>query len=185
MVRLRMENGGMLPPMKFLDISKKIRLYPKITRLMIEKTFALFSQNKKNFTINLAFDDIFDSKTREFILEMIKRYDIAKQVIFEILETQELVRDEEILSFIDEVSSIGAHIAIDDLGNGFANFEYLADYIKIEGSLARRYKRRSSHRGTDRYRFRKKVRGKNDCRYYNTLKYLAASSSLSLRFSLA
>lgn len=141
LVRLRNDEGKILSPFFFLDISQKIKLYPYITKIMIEKTFSFFSNNGLNFSINLAISDILNEKTRKLIFEKIKEYKIAKQLTIEILETQEMENESSIHSFIDEVYKCGAKIAIDDFGSGFANFEYMtkikSDYMKIDGSLVK------------------------------------------------
>ncbi len=72
-------------------------------------------------------------------MEMLKKYDIASRVVFEIVESEGIEDFKEINNFIDKVKELGCKIAIDDFGSGYSNFEYLiklnADYIKIDGSL--------------------------------------------------
>jgi EAL domain-containing protein (putative c-di-GMP-specific phosphodiesterase class I) len=139
LVRLEDEKGTILSPYLFLELSQKIKLYSKITETMIEKTFKYFSKNKKDFSLNLSFDDILNEKTNNYLFDMIKKYNIANQLTIEILETQSLTNEKAVLEFIDKLYSYGAKIAIDDFGSGFANFEYMtkvqSDYIKIDGSL--------------------------------------------------
>jgi diguanylate cyclase (GGDEF)-like protein len=141
LVRLIKEDGTVLSPVAFLGVSEKIKLYPKITEIMIEKTFSSFSKNGFNFSINLAFSDILNEKTREYLFQKIVEYNIASQLTIEILETQEYEKDETIFNFILDVYKYGAKIAIDDFGSGFANFKYMttikSDYMKIDGSLIR------------------------------------------------
>jgi EAL domain-containing protein (putative c-di-GMP-specific phosphodiesterase class I) len=139
LVRLRQDNGEILSPNAFLSISQKLKLYPKITEIMIQKTFEFFQNNGFGFTINLAFDDIFNERTNRYIFNKIDEYGVAGQLTFEILETQQLENDPAVQEFIRKVKATGAEIAIDDFGSGFANFEHMtkidADYIKIDGSL--------------------------------------------------
>jgi len=141
LVRLRTNNGDILSPYAFLEIAKKIKLYSKITHIMIEKTFAYFAKNGLNFSINLAFSDITNSSTRNFLFAKINEYTIANQLTIEILETQAIDDEAVMLEFIEEVYSLGARIAIDDFGSGYANFENMtkikSDYMKIDGSLVR------------------------------------------------
>ncbi|MEA2098774.1 MAG: EAL domain-containing protein [Campylobacterota bacterium] len=139
LVRLKKENGDVLAPGAFLDISQTIKLYSSITEIMIEKTFSYFSKNGFNFSVNLSFSDILNKKTRKYIFDKIIEHDIGKQLTIEILETQEIENDSRVETFIAEVYSHGAKIAIDDFGSGFANFEHMtsidSDYMKIDGSL--------------------------------------------------
>jgi len=139
LVRLKEPNGNILSPFHFLETSQKIKLYPQITEIMIEKTFSYFAKNRKKFSINLAFSDILDEKTRHFIFSKITEYQISKQLTIEIVETQENEYASRIESFIEEVYATGANIAIDDFGSGYANFQHMttmkSDYMKIDGSL--------------------------------------------------
>jgi len=141
LVRLRNDEGKILSPFFFLDISQKIKLYPYITEIMIEKTFSFFSKNGLNFSINLAIMDILNEKTRKLLYKNIKEYGIAKQLTIEIVETQEMENEDIIHKFIDDIYDFGAKIAIDDFGSGFANFEHMtkikSDYMKIDGSLVK------------------------------------------------
>jgi len=139
LVRLKKDNGEILSPALFLDISQTIKLYSHITEIMIEKTFSYFSKNGFNFSVNLSFSDILNPKMRNYIFDKIAEYGIGKQLTIEILETQEIENDSRIGSFIADVYATGAKIAIDDFGSGFANFEHMtsidSDYMKIDGSL--------------------------------------------------
>jgi len=141
LIRLRQDDGKILSPFFFLDISQKIKLYPYLTEVMIKKTFAFFSKNGLNFSFNLNVTDILNEKTRSLLFEKIAKYNIAKQLTIEIVETQELENEKKIHNFIDEVYAVGAKIAIDDFGSGFANFEHMtkikSDYMKIDGSLVK------------------------------------------------
>jgi len=141
LMRLKTEEGEILSPYFFLEIAQKIKLYPKLTHIMIEKTFSYFAKNGLSFSINLAFSDITNNGTRKFLFAKVDEYKIAHQLTIEILETQEIDNEAVMLEFINAVYSLGAKIAIDDFGSGFANFENMtkikSDYMKIDGSLIR------------------------------------------------
>ena len=139
LVRLRENDDNILNPAAFLETAQKIKLYSQITKIMIEKTFSFFKTNGYGFNLNLSFEDILNQDTRDFIFEKIEEYDIAKQLTFEILETQQMEDEAFVQEFVNTVYAYGADIAIDDFGSGFANFKHMtkmkADYIKIDGSL--------------------------------------------------
>ena len=139
LIRLRKDDGTLLGPYQFLEISQKIKLYPQLTEIMLEKTFSFASETGKDISINIAFTDIHDKKTRELIYKKIQQYNIASQLTVEILENQEISDENLMLLFIDNIYKLGAKIAIDDFGSGFANFQHItnirSDYMKIDGSL--------------------------------------------------
>jgi diguanylate cyclase (GGDEF)-like protein len=141
LVRLIEEDGAVLSPFHFLEISKKARLYTRLTRTMVEKSCRHFSGKTDHFSINLSVDDILDEDTVAFIKEQIRLYDVQEQIIFEILESVGIENYSEVLSFIEEMKLLGCSFAIDDFGSGYSNFDHLLqlkiDYIKIDGSLIR------------------------------------------------
>jgi EAL domain-containing protein (putative c-di-GMP-specific phosphodiesterase class I) len=139
LVRLVQEDGSVLAPFFFLETSRKVKLYPQITKIMIQKTFSYFSGSGINFSINLSFDDILNKNTRKFLFSKIKEYKIASQLTIEILETLENNNAIIVDEFIEKVYESGAIIAIDDFGSGYANFQHMttmrSDIMKIDGSL--------------------------------------------------
>ena len=142
---VRIEEGeSVYSPFEFLEISKKLKLYPKITKIVIEKTLKkLRSLNKKvGFNINLSIQDMENDEIVAFIESKLFEYaELARYVTFEILESENIQNYDKILEFIEKIKKFDAKIAIDDFGSGYSNFEYLLkiapDYIKIDGSLVK------------------------------------------------
>jgi len=141
LVRLEKEDESILSPYSFLNISEKIKVYPKITEIMIEKSFSYFQKKGFSFSINLSFSDMHNQKTREFLFSKIEEYQIASQLTIEILETQNNEDETSVKKFIAKVYACGANMAIDDFGSGYANFQHMtamqSDFMKIDGSLIR------------------------------------------------
>lgn len=139
LIRMIDEDGSIVSPYYFLEIAKKSRLYSTFTKIVIEKSFRHFSANDSSFSINLTIQDIINEDILNYIREKIKEYDVANQLVFEIVESEGIENFEEVTSFIQEMKSYGCRISIDDFGTGYSNFAYLmqldADYIKIDGSL--------------------------------------------------
>jgi diguanylate cyclase (GGDEF)-like protein len=141
LIRLIEKDGNVLSPFHFLEISKKARLYTRLTGIMVEKSCHHFAGKTDHFSINLSVDDILDDDTVSFIKEQIQKHGVQEQIIFEILESVGIENYTEVLSFIEEMKRIGCRFAIDDFGSGYSNFDHLLqlkiDYIKIDGSLIR------------------------------------------------
>ncbi|OHD38110.1 MAG: hypothetical protein A2015_14895 [Spirochaetes bacterium GWF1_31_7] len=138
--RLINKNNDIISPYYFLDIAKKTRLYPYITKRIISKAFDRFDSLKYEFSINLSVVDILNDDTRRYIKSvLINNRETAKRVVFEILESEGLQNYTIIKSFIDDVKSLGCKIAIDDFGSGYSNFDHIisldVDYIKIDASM--------------------------------------------------
>ncbi|MBN2782564.1 MAG: EAL domain-containing protein, partial [Campylobacterales bacterium] len=131
---VRIDDGDrLISPFFFLEISKKTKHYTQITKIMIEKTFEEFKDKKLEFSINLTVEDILNQKIKDFIFEMLSRYNIGDRVVFEIVESESIENFDDVLNFIDMIREYGCKIAIDDFGTGYSNFEYLlklkTDYV--------------------------------------------------------
>jgi len=141
LIRLIDEQNNIISPYKFLTISKKSRLYSKLTKIMIEKSCKYFENVNSDFSLNLSVEDILDKEIVIYIKQKIQEHNVSKKIIFEILESEGIENYEEISMFTNEMKALGCRIAIDDFGSGYSNFEHLLklkiDYIKIDGTLVK------------------------------------------------
>lgn len=148
LMRLIDSDGTVVSPFVFLDVAKRTRLYLKLTAIMISKACQKFKNRTEQISINITADDISDSHIRELIHRQLKDTDLAKRLVFELVESEGIERFDLVRQFIDEVKSKGAHIAIDDFGTGYSNFAYLmqlqADFLKIDGSMIKNLDRDES-----------------------------------------
>ncbi|MBD3796139.1 MAG: EAL domain-containing protein [Campylobacterales bacterium] len=139
LIRLLDEGGNIVPPVVFLEIAKRSKLYKKLTKIVIEKSFNFFEDKPYDFSVNITVEDILDPEINQFILRMLSVYRIGERVSFELVETEGIEQFDTIEEFINNVKSFGAKISIDDFGTGYSNLVYLtklqADYIKIDGSI--------------------------------------------------
>ena len=143
LVRLITEEGQLLTPFYFLETAKKGRYYSKITKIVLENSFAaLLHIPDVSISINLSVHDIEREEITDYIDQMLLSYEAqAHRVIFELLESEDIKDFLLIKQFIQRVKTRGVKIAIDDFGTGYSNFERLLSYepdiLKIDGSLIR------------------------------------------------
>ena len=139
LARLIDENGNVIPPYAFLKIAKRTKLYPHITKTMIDKTFEYFKDKKFIFSINLSVIDIMDKDMVKFIEKKIENFREPYRINFEILESEGIKNYDEVLNFIKKIKSFGCIISVDDFGAGYSNFEHIlklnVDVLKIDASL--------------------------------------------------
>lgn len=139
LIRIINEDGSILPPAQFLDISKQTRLYPKLTSIVAKKSIDTFRNIDKEFSINISDEDLLNTSTMEYIFSYAKDADVISRMCIELLETEQLSCSRTVTETISRFKKLGAKIAIDDFGTGYSNFDYLlkikADYIKIDGSI--------------------------------------------------
>ncbi|MBU1658442.1 EAL domain-containing protein [bacterium] len=139
LARLIDENEKVLSPVLFIPIAKKIKVYNRVTKNILDKSFAAFEDNEFEFSINLSIEDIMSGEIFKYIITKLKNSKASTRVTFELLESEAIQDFKKVERFIGEVKRYGAKIAIDDFGSGYSNFSYLTkmgvDYIKIDGSL--------------------------------------------------
>ena len=143
LIRMKDELGTLVYPGPFfLETAKKGKLYPQVTKILINQVFDMIRKTGKEFSINLSSLDIEDKHMGAYLLETIKKNsDISHKMIFELLEDKDTENYQTVKSFIDISKQYGIKIAIDDFGSGYSNFmrilEFEPDIIKIDGSLVK------------------------------------------------
>ena len=139
LMRVKLEDGSILTPYSFLKEAKKAKLYLGMTRMLVKKACEYFKDKDIDFNLNLTLEDIKDQYTMDFIVNTMEKTNTAKQITFEIVESEGIESFTEVSNFIKKAKKLGCKIAIDDFGTGYSNFEYIikldVDYIKIDGSL--------------------------------------------------
>lgn len=139
LIRMIATDGSIVLPYMFLDIAVKAKLYSELTKIMIDKCFAVFSKNKCNFSINLSIADTEDTKLMSYMIDRLQYFNVGNQLTLEILESEGVNDYAAFDVFIKNIKQYGCKIAIDDFGTGYSNFEHLIkmdfDYLKLDGSL--------------------------------------------------
>jgi len=134
------KNDSVIPPGAFIDVSKKIKYYHKITRAILKKSFEHFGMNGDiGVSINITIEDIANIRTFNLIVDLLSKNKFNHLITFELVETDGIEDDLLFNRFVNTIKSYGAKVSIDDFGTGYSNFSYLAkiepDYLKIDGSL--------------------------------------------------
>lgn len=141
LMRLKTKDGDILYPNQFLDTAKKFKLYEELSRQMIGKVMNLYKDSKDCVTINLSEQDIYSDSTKALIYSQLQQTKTPENIVFEIVESEEIHKDNILEDFIKQLRHYGAKIAIDDFGSGYSNLLKLvqlnADYIKIDGEIIR------------------------------------------------
>ena len=141
LVRMIDEDGEVFLPNRFIPISQKTLIYPKITQTVVTHACETFRNRNEEFAVNLSIRDILDAQTVAFIEETLQRTGTACRIVFEILESEGIENFDAVMAFIHRMKALGTKIAIDDFGTGYSSIENILkldiDYIKIDGSLIR------------------------------------------------
>jgi len=143
LLRVKRQDGTFASVYPYLEVARSTGFYHHLTEFILRKSAEAILEFDINVSVNISIADIVRSDfivLVEEIHDMIR--DRAGRIIFEILESDELVELDKCIWFIDYVSRFGFRIAIDDFGTGYSNYINLLnlpiDIVKIDGSLIRR-----------------------------------------------
>ncbi|MDA7816804.1 EAL domain-containing protein [Sulfurimonas sp.] len=140
LVRMIGEDSNPISPFHFLDIAFKTKLYPQITRIMIDKVVEVaLSHHDYEFSINFEIEDLLNTDTMSYFLNKLKESNVGERLVVEVVESQGIEDFDAVKTVVDWIKAFGCKLSIDDFGTGYSNFEYLlklkADYVKIDASL--------------------------------------------------
>ncbi len=139
LVRMVDEQGKLISPFFFLEVAKKSRLYHHLTLTVFGKSLEMIRQTSMPFSVNLSLLDLKHPETMATINDAIAQPELARNLTFEIVESEGFEDYTLVSEFIQRVQRAGCKIAIDDFGAGYSSFAHLAklnvDCLKIDGSL--------------------------------------------------
>ena len=139
LVRLRSEDGKIIPPFNFLKVAKANRIYYKITRSVIKNTLGTIQKHQIPCSINISLMDIENERTMQNFFQTLDTFEFNELLTVELLETEDFNNYELVYDFCVKVRSYGVKVALDDFGSGYSNFSHILqlpiDYIKIDASL--------------------------------------------------
>jgi diguanylate cyclase (GGDEF)-like protein len=130
-------NNKVLSPYHFLEPAKLSGMLPRITKVMISKSFAAMQNNEYTFSLNITEDDLNYNYLFDYFTQECQKYNIApSRVILEILEGVSSGSKDEHLAQLKALKSMGFKLAIDDFGAEYSNFERIldldVDFLKID-----------------------------------------------------
>ncbi|MCD8541206.1 MAG: EAL domain-containing protein, partial [Aliarcobacter cryaerophilus] len=99
LMRIKLEDGSILTPYSFLKEAKKAKLYLGMTRMLVKKACEYFKDKDIEFNLNLTLEDIKDQYTMDFIVHTIEKTNTAKQITFEIVESEGIESFTEVSNF--------------------------------------------------------------------------------------
>lgn len=148
LIRMRGENGAVIPPGKFIGAAERNGLMSQIDRWVLRSTLEWLDGQPKHrdqlafATINISGASLNDNRFVDDAFSMIAEHPLAMpKLCFEITESVALHDLSSTRRFVDRVRMYGSKLALDDFGAGYTSFNYLkeipADFIKIDGSFVK------------------------------------------------
>jgi len=147
LVRMRIEDGSIIPPGFFIGAAEIYGLIGAIDRVVAEKAMKLQAELSSkgkpvSMGLNLSGKDLVDDKLLVFLQDKIIESGADPAALhFEITETEAIHDLDRALKFVNKLRAMGCKFALDDFGAGFTSFLYLkkmsVDYIKLDGSFVK------------------------------------------------
>lgn len=147
LIRLRDEEGKLVPPGRFIPAAERYGLMSSIDRWVVRNAFLQYvgrfhPHAPADIAINVSGVALGREDFREFVLAQFAETGMPPEhVCFEITETAAIQNFDQALQFAQQIRSLGGKIALDDFGSGLSSFKYLrflpTDFLKIDGAFVK------------------------------------------------
>lgn len=147
LLRMRGENGELIPPGAFLDVAERFDLIQDIDRWVAAKAIATMAELRDGghdvcIEVNVSGRSMGDTRLLEAIEGSLAEHGVsADRLILEVTETAAVANIPRAQEFAHRLGDLGCRFALDDFGAGFGSFYYLKhlpfDFLKIDGEFVR------------------------------------------------
>ena len=146
-VRLRGDDGELVPPSEFIPAAERYNVMSVIDRWVVLQAVQLLRERQRRgvplptLAVNLSGTSLNEQSFLDFALKNVGDAQIAAALCFEITETAAVTNLTDAIHFMRALQARGCRFALDDFGSGISSFLYLktlpVDFLKIDGQFIR------------------------------------------------
>jgi diguanylate cyclase (GGDEF)-like protein/PAS domain S-box-containing protein len=150
LLRLKDDDGVIVPPMSFIPAAERYHLMPAIDRWVVATALELIAQHAAagvlaqlgTCAINISGASLSDDAFLDYVQDQFVRHRVPHSAVcFEITETTAVTSLSKAIDFMTALRGCGCRFALDDFGVGVSSFTYLkhlpVDYLKIDGAFVK------------------------------------------------
>ena len=145
LVRLREEERALLPPGEFLPVFEHYRMMAQLDRWVVRHAIKRLAGGSRiaRFTVNLSSQALEDEEFPRFVTAQLSSHRVAaERLLFEIDESDALLRLGACKRFADAYRALGGQLLIDGFGHRAVSFmpvrELGVKYLKADGNICRK-----------------------------------------------
>lgn len=136
---------GLLPPLKFIPLAEQAGLMGMLTRWLLEKALGQCAAwraagSDVAVSVNISPTNLLEAGFVALVRDLLEIHHLpAGAVVLEITETSIIADFEKAKVVIEELSSLGVVVSVDDFGTGFTSLAYLSSLAVGELKLDRSF----------------------------------------------
>ena len=148
LVRLRDDDGRLVPPGEFIPAAERYNVMSVIDRWVVSRALQFLGEWRARgialplLAVNLSGTSLNDQSFIDFVLRHVEDSSLARALCFEITETAAVTNLSNVAFVMRELKTRGCKFSLDDFGTGLSSFMYLkslpVDFLKIDGQFVRR-----------------------------------------------